>query len=58
MCSRDCFKKMKEKSERQRNTGTKGKMAMNKYLSLVILDVNELNAPTKRYMEAEWVKKT
>ena len=40
MCSRDCFKKMKEKSERQRNTGTKGKMAMNKYLSIITIIVN------------------
>ena len=25
ICLRDCFKKMKEKSEREQNTGTKGK---------------------------------
>ena len=46
----DCFKERKEKErkrERERNTGTK-KMAMNKYLSIIPLNVNGLNAPVKR----------
>ena len=51
----DCFKKRKEKSERE-TTGTK-KMAMNKYLSIIILNVNGLNAPIKRHRIAQWIRK-
>ena len=32
-------------------------MAMNKYLSIVTLKVNALNAPSKRYRIAEWIRK-
>ena len=50
----DSFKERKEKRERerQRNTGTK-KMAKNKYLSIITLNVNGLNASIKRYSVAE-----
>ena len=51
----DCFKKRKEKSERE-NTGTK-KMAMNKYISVITLNINGLNAPIKRHTIAEWIRK-
>ena len=51
----DCFKERKEKRERERNTGTK-KRAMNKYLSIVTLNVNGF-APIKRYRIAEWIRK-
>ena len=33
-------------------------MAMGPYLSLITLNVNGLNAPTKRQSLAEWIKKT
>ena len=32
-------------------------MAMNKYLSIITLNVNELNAPIKRHRIAEWIRK-
>ena len=37
--------------------GTKGKMAMNKYLSVVTLNVSGLNTTIKRYRIAEWIRK-
>ena len=43
---------------RERGTQVKrGKMAMNKYLSIIILIVNGLNAPIKRHRIAEWIRK-
>ena len=35
----------------------RGKMAMNKYLSIIILNENGLKAPIKRCRVAEWVVK-
>ena len=32
-------------------------MAMNKYLSIITLNVNGLNAPIKRHRIAEWIRK-
>ena len=32
-------------------------MAMNKYLSIITLNVNGLNAPIKRHKIAEWIRK-
>ncbi len=32
-------------------------MATNKYLSIITLNVNGLNAPNKRHRVAEWIKK-
>ena len=32
-------------------------MAMNKYLSIVILNLNGLNSPVKRHRIAEWIRK-
>ena len=32
-------------------------MAMGSYLSIIILNVNRLNAPTKRQRLAEWIQK-
>ena len=32
-------------------------MAMNMYLSIITLNVNELNAPIKRHRIAEWIRK-
>ena len=42
---------MKTKSEKERKTGTKG--AMNKYPSIIALNVNGLNAPIKRHRDKE-----
>ena len=33
------------------------KMAMNKYLSIITLNINGLNAPIKRHRIAEWIRK-
>ena len=32
-------------------------MAMNKYLSIITLNVNRLDAPIKRHRRAEWIRK-
>ena len=32
-------------------------MAMNNYLSIITLNVNGLNAPYKRHIIAEWIRK-
>ena len=32
-------------------------MTLNPYLSIITLNVNELNAPTKRHRVSEWIKK-
>ena len=44
-----------KKSERERNEGMK-KMAMNKYLTIITLSVNGLNAQIKRHRIAEWIR--
>ena len=46
----------KRKRERERNTGTK-KVAVNKYLSIITLNVNGLYTPIKRHRVAEWIRK-
>ena len=33
------------------------KMAVGTYISIITLNVNRLNAPTKRYRLAEWIQK-
>ena len=43
---------MREKEEHRYK-----KMAMNKYLSILTLNVNGLNAPIKRHRIAEWIRK-
>ena len=52
----DCFKERKEKRERERGTQVQ-KTAMNKYLSIITLNVNGLNAPIRRNRMAEWIRK-
>ena len=32
-------------------------MAINTYLSIITLNVNGLNAPTKKHQVAEWIRK-
>ena len=36
---------------------TDNKMTLNPYLSIITLNVNVLNAPTKRHRVSEWIKK-
>ena len=52
----DCFKERKEK-EREREEHRYKKLAINKYLSIITLKVNGLNAPIKRHRIAEWIRK-
>jgi len=39
------------------NWKTRFKMAINKHLSIITLNVNGLNAPIKRHRVADWIKK-
>ena len=50
-----CFKNTKKNSEREEHRYEK--MAMNKYLSIITLNVNGLNASIKRHRIAEWKRK-
>ena len=45
----------KREREQQRYGGSK--MAMNKYLSIITLNVNGRNAPIKRHRVAQWIRK-
>ena len=48
----------KRKEEKHRlNWNTRFKMAINTYLSIITLNVNEVNAPVKRHRVAHWLKK-
>ena len=38
------------------NWKTRLKMAINTYLSIITLNVNELNAPIKRHRVTDWIK--
>ena len=51
----ECFKERKEK--RKREEDRYGKMAMNKYLSIITLKVNGLNVPIRKHRIAEWIRK-
>ena len=52
-----CFKERKEKKRRMQEHRHK-KMAMNKYLSIITLNVNGLNAPIKKTQNSGMDKKT
>ena len=43
--------------KREREEHRYKKMAMNKYLSIIALNGNGLNAPMKRHRIAEWIRK-
>ena len=43
--------------KREREEHRYKKMAMNKYLSIITLNINGLNAPIKRRRIAEWIRK-
>ena len=47
----------KEGKEREREEHRYKKTAMNKYLSIITLIINGLNAPFKRHRIAEWIRK-
>ena len=47
----------KKKKELQSQTQTIKKMAMGTYISITTLNVNRLNAPTKRHRLVEWIQK-
>ena len=48
---------MKEKRGRVREENRYKKLAMNKYLSIITLNVNGLKAPIKTHRIAEWRRK-
>ena len=41
-----------------KSTPNNYKMAIGTYILIITLNVNELNAPTKRHRLADWIKKT
>ena len=43
--------------EREDHRYEGSKMTMNKYLSIITLNVNRLNVPIKRHRVAEWIRK-
>ena len=53
--------KEQEKKERKKSNKNKSKainkMAITTYISIITLNVNGLNAPTKRHRLAEWIQK-
>jgi len=54
-------RKEQEKKERKKSSKNKSKainkMAIRTYISIITLNVNGLNAPTKRHRLAEWIQK-
>ena len=46
-----------KKKDLQNQPQTIKKMAIGIYISLIILNVNGLNAPTKKYRMVEWIQK-
>ena len=42
----------------ERPTKTIKKISIETYISIIILNVNVLNAPTKRHRLVKWMKKT
>ena len=47
----------KEEKDLQNQLQTVKKMAIGTYISMITLNVNGLNAPTKRHRLAEWLQK-
>ena len=50
-------KKENKKEKHRINWKTKFKVAINMYLSIITLKVNELDTPIKRHRMADWIKK-
>ena len=47
----------REEKRSTQSTQTIKKMAIGTYISIITLNVNGLNAPTKRHRLAEWIQK-
>ena len=47
----------REEKDLQNQLQTIKKMAIGTYISIITLNVNGLNAPTKRHRLAEWIQK-
>ena len=47
----------KKRKEKKTEDNCLNKMALHMYLSVITLNVNVLNAPTKRQRVAEWIRK-
>ena len=45
------------KKKSTKSTPNNQKMAIGTYISIITLNVNKLNAPTKRHRLAEWIQK-
>ena len=58
-CKRDSYSQEinEEKKDLQNQPQTIKKMAIGTYISIITLNVNGLNAPTKRHRLAEWIQK-
>ena len=50
------FLTRKLKKKKKKKTQTIKKMPIGSYASIITLNVNELNAPTKRYRLIEWIQ--
>ena len=50
-------KKERKKKDLQNQPKPIKKMAIGRYISIITLNINGLNAPTKRYRLAEWIQK-
>ena len=50
-------KKKRKKGKKTRRKQSNNKMPLNMYLLIIILNVNGLNAPTKRHWVVEWIRK-
>ena len=50
-------KNTREEKDRQNQPQTIKKMAIGTYISIITLNVNRLNATTKRHRLAEWIQK-
>ena len=46
----------REEKDLQKQTQTNKKMVIGTYISIITLNVNGLNAPTKRHRLAEWIQ--
>ena len=49
--------RLQKSEEREREEHRYEKMAMNKYLPIITLNINGLNAPIKRHRMEEWIRK-
>ena len=55
--TREENKRREEKRPTENKPKTINKMEIRKDISIITLNVNGLNAPTKRYRQAEWIQK-